>query len=231
MCGRYTLTKSGGEIRKELPFVGEAEDLQARFNIAPAQEVPVVTEDRHFSLMKWGLVPSWAQDPSIGHRMINARSESVRTKPAFKASLQRRRCLVPADGFYEWKREDRIRQPYYFRRKEWRLFFFAGLWDEWSAPDGSTMRTFAILTTAANPVVEPVHHRMPVMLDPGQADAWLGSGALSAESLTKLTQPFPETDLEAYPVDRMVNSPALDRPECVAPVCPPPSPPAQPTLF
>jgi len=232
MCGRYTLTKFGGTIRKAFRVKGEVEAFKPRFNIAPSQAAPVIVSEHRLAWMQWGLVPSWAKDPAIGNRMINARSETVAEKPAFKGPLQRRRCLVLADGFYEWKRDGRARLPFYFRLHGHQPFAFAGLWDEWSSPEGSPLQTFTILTTQANPVVEPVHHRMPVILNAEQGGQWLKAETIAPGALAGLLPPLPAEALEAYPVDPMVNSPKHDRPECVVPKeSPDPPPDAQTTLF
>jgi putative SOS response-associated peptidase YedK len=165
-------------------------------------------------MLRWGLVPSWADDPGIGARMINARSETAPEKPSFRSAFRRRRCLIPVDGFYEWKRENGSKQPYYFRIDGGRPFAFAGLWESWNK-DGE-IRSCTILTTTANDLVEEIHERMPVILPRDRYDAWLDPEA-EGEELAALLVPYPGDDLEAYPVSRFVNSPGNDDPRCIEP--------------
>jgi putative SOS response-associated peptidase YedK len=217
MCGRYTQTKPPGEIKRQLAFIGDEALLQPRYNIAPAQAAPVILASRELTLMRWGLVPLWAKEAQIGNRMINARAETVQDKPAFKRLLGHRRCLVPADGFYEWQGAGRARQPFRFRLKSDAPFAFAGLWDQWHAPEGHALNTFTILTTTANEVVRPVHDRMPVMLGPDGCEQWLAPSAQPSESLLRLLTPFPPDLMMCYPVSPLVNSPKFDGPECIQP--------------
>lgn len=191
--------------------------LPPRFNIAPTQDAPVVRQDddgtRMLVLLRWGLIPSWAKDISMGARMINARSETVEEKPVFRAAFRRRRCLVPADGFFEWRKEGAAKQPYYFSMKGGNPFAFAGLWDAYESPD-AYLETYTILTCEANETVEPIHHRMPVILPPDLYAKWLQPGSPEGE-LKALLRPYPEDDLQVYPVSRMVNSPSNDSPLCI----------------
>ncbi len=223
MCGRFTLHHTADEIVER--FEAEvAPLLEPRYNIAPSQPVAVVTQDgtREVAQFQWGLIPSWAKDPKIGGRMINARSETLAEKPAYRTALTRRRCLIPADGFYEWKEADNPAEggktPMYFRRQDDALFAFAGLWDEWHAPDGSPLRSCTIITGTPNPLVAPVHDRMPIILRPENESAWLDAGLRDSDALLSLLAPYPADVMEAYVVSRQVNTPAVDTPECIRPI-------------
>src|SRR5918998_1491873 len=191
MCGRYTLTVPTDKLAAEFGLDEVRADLSPNFNVAPTQSVAVVVAEggkRRLETLRWGLVPSWADDPEIGSRMINARSETAPEKPSFRSAFRRRRCLIPADGFYEWKRLNGSKQPYYFRIDGGRPFAFAGLWENWNK-DGE-IRSCAILTTTANDLVEEVHERMPVILPRDHYDAWLDPGA-EEEELAALLVPYP----------------------------------------
>jgi putative SOS response-associated peptidase YedK len=217
MCGRYTLSTPAGRLAEEFQLDGSAE-ITPSYNVAPTQQVAAVLEDeggRRLEMLRWGLVPSWADDPDIGARMINARSETAPEKPSFRSAFRRRRCLIPADGFYEWKRENGGKQPYYFRMHDGRPFAFAGLWESWEKGDG-TLRTCTILTTRANAVLEDVHDRMPVILPHDAYNAWLDPDA-DREELGELMIPYGGDDLETYPVSRFVNSPRNNDERCVEP--------------
>ncbi len=181
MCGRYRLSRRKQIIAEHFDTVSGEEDWSPRFNIAPTQPIPVIRQNptepvRELSLMRWGLIPSWAKDPSIGAKMINARSETAATKPAFRGAFKSRRCLIPADGFYEWKKIGKAKQPYCFEVGEGELFAFAGIWDRWRDRSGETVETWSILTTTPNAVTVPVHDRTPVILDPDGYDLWLDPG-------------------------------------------------------
>ncbi len=223
MCGRFTLHHTAEEIAERF----EAEmgiPLEPRFNVAPTQAVTVVTQNgtRHLDQFQWGLVPSWARDPKIGGRMINARAETLAEKPAYRTALARRRCLIPADGFYEWKEADNPAEggktPMHFRRKDGALFAFAGLWDEWHAPDGSPLRSCTIITGTPNPLVAPVHDRMPMILRSENEDAWLDGGLRDSDALLSLLAPYPADVMEVYAVSRLVNAPRVDSSECMEPL-------------
>ena len=209
MCGRFTLRTPKGRIKREFQLPEEP-PVEARFNIAPTQSILAVREvsdEREAVLLKWGLIPSWAKDSSMSARLINARSETVTEKPAFREAFKRSRCVIPADGFYEWKREGKGKQPFYFALHGGRLFGFAGLWDRWKDEDGKVVESCAILTTDANGVLSPVHDRMPVILHPESYGEWLDGDARQAESLKELLRPYPASEMIAYPVSAQVNSP------------------------
>ncbi len=209
MCGRYSLVcidDLGARFRVRVPAVG----LEPRFNIAPGTDVPVVVAggaDRRMELMRWGLIPSRARDPSVGRRLINARAETLAEKPSFRALVRRRRCLIPASGFYEWAPAAGGRIPYHIRRKDGRLFAFAGLYDEWRDPAGIPVATCVIITTTPNDLLRPIHDRMPAILREADEERWLAPEALPAAVLGDVLAPCPADELEAYPVSTAVNNP------------------------
>lgn len=215
MCGRYTLTTPEDELVEVFGVPPVEFEYQPRYNIAPTQVVPVVAEDeegRRMGLLRWGLVPHWADDPSIGSRMINARSETVADKPAFREAFRRRRCLVPADGFYEWeKREGGAKVPHWIHRPSRRPFAFAGLWERWRAPEGELLHTFTILTTDASPSLRTIHPRMPVIVPEESWRTWCDRDAPAGE-LRELLKPFPDEALTEHAVSGRVNTPANDDP-------------------
>ncbi len=219
MCGRYTLAAPVGRLAEEFGFDASSVDLPPNYNVAPTQEVAAVLAEggeRRLEVLRWGLIPPWADDPGIGSRMINARSETAPEKPSFRRAFRERRCLIPADGFYEWKRTNGSKQPYYIHMKEGRPFAFAGLWESWNDDGGPAIRSCTILTTGSNALVGGIHDRMPVILPAGSYDAWLDPEA-EKEELTALLTPYPEDEMEAYPVSRFVNSPSNNDPRCVEP--------------
>ncbi len=196
--------------------------LKPRFNIAPTQPVPVVRmtpqqaePQRQFIFLHWGLVPSWADDPAIGNRMINARAETAADKPSFRTALRRRRCLVVADGFYEWQRQGKRRQPMFIHLRDDRLLAFAGLWESWEGARHSALESCTILTTEANDVVRPIHDRMPVIVAPEDYARWLDPAVQKPEPILPLLRPYPSESMEAYPVSMRVNSPTRDEERCV----------------
>lgn len=218
MCGRYTLS-APSDVIGEL-FDVEPIEFSPRFNIAPTQESPVVrVEDaeagREMALLRWGLVPFWAKDPSIGNRMINARAETVAEKNAFRNSFKKRRCLVVADGFYEWKKESGGKQPYWLHLPEAKPFAMAGLWSRWDADGEEPLDTYTILTTDAHPKISGVHHRMPVILRRENYDAWLDPELQEREPLEALLTAEAGDWLDFHPVSREVNSPSNDRPDLI----------------
>lgn len=225
MCGRYTLS-TPGEVIAELFDLPEAPAVEPRYNVAPTQEVAAVRVDeagapRRFVRLRWGLVPHWADDPAIGNRMINARAETAAEKPAFRTAFRRCRCLILADGFYEWQKvTGGPKQPWYYRLKSGEPFAFAGLWARWQpkgGDDGEPVESCTILTTDSNELVRRVHPRMPVILDPADLGLWLDPEVSGRERLEAVLGPFDPSGMIAYPVSRRVNSPANDDPSIVEP--------------
>ena len=222
MCGRYSLTTAPEALRRLFDF-DTTPNLQPRYNIAPTQSVPVVRPaangGRELAMLRWGLIPSWAKEAAIGNKMINARSETVAEKPSFRSAFRHRRCLVPADGFYEWRREGEIKQPYRIGMKGGAAFAFAGLWESWpGTDDDDAVETFTILTTEANRRLGPIHARMPVILAPDAYDAWLAAESGSRDDALGLLRPFAEAPMAFYRVSTRVNSPRNDDPDCLAPI-------------
>lgn len=227
MCGRFTLTASGEELARQFELDAEVE-LEARFNIAPSQDVASIRAEpggaRWLSFQRWGLIPAWASDPAIGNRLINARSETVATKPAFREALSSRRCIVPADGFYEWSRGGAAHGPHWIRPRSSRLIGIAGLWESWKTPRGNRIESCTLLTTEANALLRPIHDRMPVILDPEVYGRWLDPGDGDPGALMSLLAPCPADWLEARPVGPRVNDVKFDDARCL-------DPPAQRSLF
>jgi putative SOS response-associated peptidase YedK len=220
MCGRFTLTLELPVLQQELGIKEVPSDWNPRFNIAPTQKVPVVidSEARKIELLRWGLIPYWAKDPSIGNKLINARAETISEKPAFRSAFERRRCLVVANGFYEWKREGKSGPaiPHFYYREGGKPFAFAGLWENWVSPEGEKIRTCTIITCASNEVVRPVHPRMPVVLTGD--DLWTWMDGQSKEELQSVLVPYEKGDLKEHTVSTAVNRPDPDGPELIAPV-------------
>ena len=231
MCGRFTQRYSWRDV-VAFSRVGAAVpalNLRPRYNLAPSQHAAVVcAEDgaRRLAMLRWGLIPGWAEDPRIGHRLINARAETVARMPAFRAAFRRRRCLVPVDGFYEWVRRGSAREPWLVFPRDRGLMALAGLWERWRVPDGARLtgslaeyrpgdavETFTVLTTEANAAMRPLHHRMPVILPPEAFDAWLSCGEVTLG-------PAPDELLAMHAVSPRVNSPRHDDPECILPAAP-----------
>ena len=209
MCGRYAQRTDAKKLAKEFK-VAEVPSVKPRYNIAPTQEILAVNETgdgREMRFFKWGLVPAWARDASMGARLINARSETVADKPAFRQAFRQRRCIIPADGFYEWQRTGGRKQPFFFRMRDERPFGFAGLWERWEGEGGEVIDSCAILTTEANEVLRPVHDRMPVILHPEDYKLWLVDDERKAELRLDLLRPFPAEEMLGYPVSTLVNSP------------------------
>lgn len=218
MCGRYSLTKSINEIARHFRLKVANLELTPRFNVAPTQVLPVVVggpSDLELRPMRWGLVPSWAKEESVGNRMINARAETVAEKPSFRSSFKTKRCLVPCDGFYEWVPGGDGKTPHYIRMKTGDLFAFAGLWAKWEK-DGSTLFSYTIITTQASSFLKPLHDRMPVVLLSEQYDAWMQTET-TADTLHALLHPLEEDLLEFFPVSKAVNSPKNDSPGLLTP--------------
>jgi putative SOS response-associated peptidase YedK len=225
MCGRFTLTASPEQLA-ELFDLPEAPVLEPRYNIAPTQPVGVVrlnpqTKAREWELVQWGLVPSWAKDPGIGAQMINARAETVTEKPAFRSAFKRRRCLVPATGFYEWQKQEKRKQPYYITLREGRPFAIAGLWENWEGPDGSALATCTLLTTEANELMAAFHNRMPVIVAPEDYAMWLGPGAEESpqalDQLHHLLRPYAAEAMAARPVSSFVSNARNEGTQCIEP--------------
>ncbi|UHA74022.1 SOS response-associated peptidase [Paenibacillus sp. 481] len=223
MCGRFTLTVSLEELMAyyEIEEVGSATHTP-RYNIAPSQSVTAVIHDGtklRLGPLRWGLVPSWAQDDKLAWRTINARSETLRDKPAFRTPFQRKRCLIPTDGFYEWKQEaDGSKQPMRIVLQERKLFSMAGLYDTWINDKGEKVSTCTIITTTPNSTMEPIHDRMPVILSQAEERQWLDRRVTDTEQLQALLKPCPSTWLNAYPVDRQVGNVRVDSPACIEPI-------------
>jgi putative SOS response-associated peptidase YedK len=220
MCGRFTVTANVEALAERFQVAPPAEEMVPRFNVAPTQNVPVVLNEGEprIALVRWGLIPSWAKDPAIGNRMINARAETVAQKPAFRTALRRRRCLVLADGFYEWRKDPQGKTPMYIHLAAREPFAFAGLWDTWRDPDGNPVTSCTLITTAPNELVAPVHNRMPVILRPEVEGLWLDRSVEDPQALLPLLVPYPAELMSAYPVSRRVNSPDFDSPLCIQPV-------------
>jgi putative SOS response-associated peptidase YedK len=218
MCGRFTLVTDPEKLMsrfhlQELPF-----DLKPRYNIAPGQPIPVILADggrRRIGQLRWGLVPSWAQDEKIGYKMINARAETLQEKPAFRRLFERKRCIIPADGFYEWKQMDRGKQPMRITMRDGEPFAFAGLFDTWTSPAGQKLHTCTIITTQPNEVVADIHNRMPVILRQEDEDLWLDRERFDPDLLRSLLVPYDAGQMRAYPVPAIVGSPKNDVAECI----------------
>ena len=222
MCGRFSLAANTKKLVEAFADYAVPDELTPRYNIAPSQAVAVIANnDRHkIELFQWGLIPSWAKDPQIGNRMINARAETLADKPSFKNAYKRRRCLVLADGFYEWKQEtgSKTKTPMYIRLASGEPFAFAGLWESWHGPEDSHVLSCTIITTTPNELLAQIHNRMPVILPAAVYEQWLDPAERGPEQLNGLLRPYPAAEMTAYPVSRLVNSPANDRPECIEPV-------------
>jgi putative SOS response-associated peptidase YedK len=225
MCGRFTLRTRNAELLARYFDIVEAPSWKPRYNIAPSQQVPAIRlkpggrkDDREMVLFHWGLIPSWAKDMKIGNRMINARAETLAEKPAFRSALRRRRCLIVADGFYEWQPVGAKKQPFFIRFRDDRPFAFAGLWDTWEGPDHQAIESCTIITTEAGDLVRPIHDRMPVILPPEAYGLWLDTASENTDTITSLLAPFAGKEMEAYPVGTLVNKPASDDPGCIEPL-------------
>ena len=223
MCGRYRLSRKKQIIEEYFDCVSGEEDWSPRYNIAPTQPIPVIRQNpknnvRELSLMRWGLIPHWAKEPSIAASTINAKSETAATKPAFRDPLKFRRCLIPADGFYEWKRTATSKQPYCFEVGEGELFAFAGLWDGWKDSTGQWRKTCSILTTTPNAVTATVHDRMPVILHRDSYALWLDPGMQNGATISEFLKPYDAGSMRSYSVSTRINHVANDDEECSRPV-------------
>lgn len=196
-------------------------DLSPRYNVAPSQQIAVVRQqnggDRELVMMQWGLIPSWAKDPTIGHKMINARSETAHEKPSFKQALRSRRCIVPVSGFYEWEKNGKEKIPHYIHLRDGDIMSLAGLWETWKSPEGERIETCTILTTAANSLLKPLHDRMPVVLHNEEFDLWFNREVDDINLLGELFRSYPSDRLEEHIVSKEVNSPSNDSTECIVP--------------
>ena len=227
MCGRFALMTPTEQLAMLFDVPETAVEALPpsvpRYNIAPTQPVAAIrlgkSGERDFTFFHWGLIPSWAKDVSIGSRMINARSETVTEKPSFRTAFKRRRCLIPADGFYEWQKVDGGKQPMFIRpaESEKRPFALAGLWEMWSDPDGGTLQSCTILTITPNELMAPIHNRMPVIIEPEDFDLWLQPEPDPEQGL-HLLRPYPAEKMSAYPVSTLVNNPRNDAPDCIQPI-------------
>jgi putative SOS response-associated peptidase YedK len=221
MCGRFTLTVNPAEVQETFSPYTFPQTFAPRFNIAPTQPVLAIPNDDQNTadFFVWGLIPMWAKDPAIGNKMINARGETLEEKPAFRSSLKYKRCLILADGFYEWKGSEgkKVKTPFFIHMKDRKPFAFAGLWDSWSSPDGSLVKSCTIITTEPNELTGIIHNRMPVILHPRDYAKWLDPSPQTPDQLKPLIKPFPADLMDAYPVSTLVNTPANDIPELVVP--------------
>jgi putative SOS response-associated peptidase YedK len=217
MCGRYTLTLNLEDLQGRFQFEALDLEYQPRYNIAPTQQVLTVTNDgqRKAQFMRWGLIPFWAKDAKIGNRMINAVGETVAVKPAFRAPFKKRRCLVLADGFYEWRKSEKTKIPTYIFLKSREPFAFAGLWESWKSPEGDLIRSCTIVTTSPNQFIAPIHNRMPVILSEETEALWLDPVTEEADVLAPLLIPSPGELMDSYTVSQLVNSPKNHGPECI----------------
>ncbi len=217
MCGRFTLSQPINAIASAFN-IAQIPPLEPRYNIAPTQLIPSILSapggEKQLQMLRWGLIPSWAKDDKIGAKLINARAETVSEKPSFKAAFKRRRCLIIADGFYEWQRQEKQKQPYYFRLQSTQLFAFAGLWEQWKSPDEYIINSCTILTTEANDLLRPIHDRMPVILESKDYGLWLDSEAQQPQ-LQQLLRPYQADLMTSYTVSTKVNNPKNNTPECI----------------
>jgi putative SOS response-associated peptidase YedK len=219
MCGRFTLTVDPAQIQETFSAYLFPPQFAPRYNIAPSQPVLAIPNDERNAadFFLWGLIPMWAKDPSIASRLINARSETLAEKPSFRGSFKYKRCLILADGFYEWKAAGKkTKTPYYIYMKDRRPFAFAGLWDVWESPDGSSLKTCTIITTEPNELMATLHNRMPAILRPRDYAQWLDPSPQTPERLMPLLKPYPAEEMAAHPVSTLVNNPANDSPQLIA---------------
>jgi len=216
MCGRFALTIDLTELQAAFPWIDIGSVYKPRFNIAPSQEILAFPNEPNgkASWFRWGLIPSWANDAKIGHKMINARAETVAEKPSFRNAFKKQRCLIPADGFYEWRKERDAKTPYCIRMKNERPFAFAGLWEQWVS-EQETIFSCSIITTTANDVLKPIHHRMPVILKTDDYQFWLDPENQDPKSLSKLLVPFMAEEMTPFPISKQINSPHNEGPDCI----------------
>lgn len=218
MCGRFSLTTSPIKLTK-IFRLSEIPRLDTHYNIFPGSEIAVIKQTDHqrtLDYLHWGLIPPWAEDPKMGYRTMNARAEKVHKSPAFRSAFRNKRCLIPADGFYEWQKlEKGKKQPYYIRSKDEAPFAFAGLWEKWQGKDGKVIESCTIITTESNELIKPIHYRMPLILKPGDYELWLDLEVQEIRPLQVIMKPYPEDKMKAYPVSATVNNPINDIAECI----------------
>ena len=222
MCGRFSQTASPEVITQQFEIT-DPPLFTPRYNIVPSQPIAAIridpdTTTRKLVMLRWGLIPSWAKDPKIGNQCINAKAETVAEKPSFRSAFKKRRCLVIADGFYEWQRLGALKQPMWIGLRSKRPFAFAGLWEHWKPAEREPVETCTIITTEPNELMAPIHNRMPVILAPASYDQWLDQTFQQAEPLKALLCPYPSEELTAFPVSTLVNNPRHDAPQCLEPV-------------
>ncbi len=226
MCGRFTLTAAESAVGEHFGIASSFEsaphETAPRYNIAPTQQALAIRANkdgtRTSAGLRWGLIPSWAKDATIGARLINARAETVSEKPSFRTAFKKRRCLIPADGYYEWQRTDDGKQPFRIGMEDWRVFGLAGLWEQWTNADGLTEETFTLITTTTNPLTEPIHDRMPVILTPADYQRWLDPSFDDKNTLQRLLRPYGEAHMQAVAVSTWVNNARHDDERCIQPV-------------
>jgi putative SOS response-associated peptidase YedK len=219
MCGRFALTADTDMLALRFSFASEKLVHGPRYNIAPGQEVPTVVNGagRRAELMLWGLIPPWAKEAAAGYHLINARAETAAEKPTFRSAFRNRRCLILADGFYEWRRNGKQKTPIFISLRSREPFAFAGLWESWKSPSGEAIHSCSIITTTPNALMETIHDRMPVILPREAEPVWLDTSIENPSTLTHLLAPYPAAEMQAYPVHPMVNSPRNDNPACIVP--------------
>ncbi len=222
MCGRYSQTQDGKTIAQAFALP-QTPELSPRYNVAPGQDIAVIgrpnaQSPRQFKALRWGLIPHWAKDHRIGYKLINARCETAATKPSFREALAKRRCLIPADGFYEWQKTETGKQPFYFHMADQRPFAFAGLWERWRSTEGEVITSCTILTTNANDLLAPIHDRMPVILSPTDYEQWLDPAVTARHQLQALMQPYDAHLMTSYAVSQRVNKPGQDDSACLEPL-------------
>jgi len=217
MCGRFTRAISTAAVAEAFGVEEVTGDLKASYNIAPTNQVAVIVSDgkKRLIQVRWGLVPSWAKDLAVGNKLINARAETITEKASFRTAFKKRRCLVVADGFYEWQKQGDGKRPVYIRLKSGKPFGMAGLYEVWRSPEGEDVTSCAIITTQANELMQPIHERMPVIIPKEIEDLWLDSTVQDVEVMRNLLKPYPAEEMEAYPVSKRVNSPGNNSPECI----------------
>jgi putative SOS response-associated peptidase YedK len=220
MCGRFALLTHAGALIERFGVEEVIKRPEPRYNIAPSQNVTVIVQrgTRQLTEMHWGLIPSWAKDASVGNRMINARAETIAEKPSFRSAFKKRRCLILADGFYEWQKAGKAKKPMHIRLKNREPFAFAGLHEYWKTKSGRMLESCAIVTTTPNEIMRPIHLRMPVILHPESEAAWLNPDNQTASDLIQMLRPYDSEQMEAFEVSDYVNSPSNQGPLCIRPV-------------